>query len=329
MARYQDIRPLAIDQHPVSLQKYIIPTPSLDAFYDRIKKCIRLRTPGAIVHGQPRYGKTYGIRYAMNVLLDDFPNVVMFSFLCHKKASHSESAFFANLLESVGHKAPQAGTISAKRSRLVLFLMEKVDRSGQNLVIVFADEAQRLDVIEYEWLRDVHDELERRGVRMITFLVGQSQLLHQKNAFRASKETQIIARFMVDEMAFRGLTSVDDVATCLAGYDESMYPMGTDWTYTRFFFPLAFESGFRLVSQAQAIWDAFRDAHDEARLAFMGEIPMQYFTRTVEIALTEYAEQDADDFRMSPQIWMNAVGEANYIQAEEEMQLMFADGEES
>lgn len=329
MVSFSYARPVAVDLHPVSQQKYIIPTPSLDGFYERIKKCIRLRTPGAIVHGQPRYGKTYGIRYAMNVLLDDFPNVVMFSFLCHKKASHSESAFFSNLLESAGHASPQAGIIGAKRSRLIHFLSEKVDRSGQNLLVAFADEAQRLDVIEYEWLRDVHDELERRGVRMITFLVGQPQLLHQKNAFRASKETQIIARFMVDEMAFRGVTSVDDVATCLAGYDESIYPPESDWSYTRFFFPQAFDDGFRLVSQAQAIWDAFRQAHDVARLAFMGEIPMQYFTRTVEIALTECADHDASDFRMSPQIWMNAVEEANYIQAEEEMQLMFADSDES
>lgn len=236
MVQRSIIRPFPLEQHPVSQQKYIIPTPSLDAFYERIKKCIRLRTPGAIVHGQPRYGKTYGIRYAMNVLLDDFPNVVMFGFLCHKKASHSESAFFSNLLEAAGHASPQTGTIGAKRSRLIQFLMEKVDRSGQNLLIAFADEAQRLDVIEYEWLRDVHDELERRGVRMITFLVGQPQLLHQKNAFKASKQTQIIARFMIDEMVFRGLTSADDVATCLAGYDESNYPQDSGWSYTRFFF---------------------------------------------------------------------------------------------
>jgi hypothetical protein len=44
--------------------------------------------------------------------------------------------------------------------------MELVDRSGHNWFVMFADEAQRLDVIEYEWLRDVHDELERRGVQV-------------------------------------------------------------------------------------------------------------------------------------------------------------------
>jgi hypothetical protein len=121
------------------------------------------------------------------------------------------------------------------------------------LVIAFADEAQRLDIIEYEWLRDVHDELERAGIRMITLLVGQPQLLNQKNAFRASKQTQIVSRFMIDEMRFRGIQSVDDLATCLAGYDAACYPEASDWTYTRFFFPNAYDDGLRMVDQSVAI----------------------------------------------------------------------------
>ena len=49
-------------------------------------------------------------------------------------------------------------------------IKELVDNSGLNWVVFFADEAQRLDIIEYEWLRDVHDELERRGAVSYTHL---------------------------------------------------------------------------------------------------------------------------------------------------------------
>lgn len=230
-------RPIAIDKHPLSLQKYIIPTPSIDTFYKRVRRCLRLRIPGAIIFSHPRFGKTYATRYISNILRDDFGNVPVFSFLCHKKITHSESAFFGNLLEAVNHDTPHSGNIGARRSRLISRIKERVDASQQNLVVFFADEAQRLSIIEYEWLRDVHDELDRRGIRMVTFLVGQHELIHQKNALRESKQTQIVARFMIDEVQFRGLLSPEDVATCLHGYDTSVYPQNTDWNYTRFFYP--------------------------------------------------------------------------------------------
>ncbi|WEN42513.1 hypothetical protein CKCBHOJB_02108 [Thauera sp. GDN1] len=320
------VRPIPFDRHPLVEQKYILPTPSIEELYQRVKKIIRLRTPGAIIYAHPRFGKTYSIRYILRVLKMDMPGIVTFSFGCRKSKSHSEDMFFATLLRAVGHPAAESGSIARKRSRLVERVSELVERSRYNLVIAFADEAQRLDIIEYEWLRDVHDELERAGIRMITLLVGQPQLINQKNAFREARQTQIVARFMIDEMPFRGIQSPDDLATCLAGYDEACYPFSSDWTYTRFFFPYAFSDGLRLVDQTEALWDAFDAAHSEARFDFCLEIPMQYLARTVEIAFIEYAASDAADFRFSRAIWDNCVEESNYVSAQEELKLVMGDG---
>lgn len=187
---------------------------------------------------------------------------------------------------------------------------------------MFADEAQRLDVIEYEWLRDVHDELERRGIRMITLLVGQPQLLNQKSALRMSRETQIVSRFMIDEMQFRGIMSADDLATCLAGYDDACYPENSDWPYTRFFLPAAYSTGFRLVNQAAILWAVFLAAHKAARFEHALEIPMQYFARSVEIALLENADLDDYNFALTPEMWRNAVAESNFVSAEEELRIV-------
>lgn len=321
----QIARPIEFEQHPLVEQKYIVPTPSIDELYDKVKRLVRLRIPGAIVHAYPRYGKTYSIRYVIRVLREDFPGIVILSFGCHKKKSHSEDAFFANLLRAAGHISPDSGTIDRKRSRLTDRIKERVDKTRYNLVIAFADEAQRLDIIEYEWLRDVHDELERAGIRMITFLVGQPQLLNQKTSFRESRQTQIISRFMIDEMRFRGIQSAEDLATCLAGYDTACFPQSSDWTYTRFFFPLAYEDGLRLVDQAMAVWDVFEQAHVAARFDEALEIPMQYLARSVEIAFLEHSEQDSAEFRFSPTIWDEAVKQSNYVSAHEELRLQLAE----
>lgn len=318
-------RPVDVDHHPVVEQKYMVPTPSIEEMYLRVKKLIRLRTPGGIIFAHPRFGKTYSIRYVMRVLKEDFPKAVMLSFGCQKKKIPSENAFFTILLEAAGHPGAHSGPITAKRAKLTERIKELVDRSGHNWFVMFADEAQRLDVMEYEWLRDLHDELERRGIRMITLLVGQPTLLHRKSAFLLGGETQIVARFMIDELQFHGLRSAEDFATCLAGYDVAKFPERSDWCYTRFFLPAAYSNGLRLVDYAAMLWEAFLEAHKNARFQFNLEVPMQYFARSVEIALIENFEEDDYDFVLTPDMWKKAVAESNFVAAQEALRDVIRD----
>jgi hypothetical protein len=43
-------------------------------------------------------------------------------------------------------------------------------------------------------------------VRLITLLVGQPQLMEQKAQYQLSGDEQIVARFMIEQMHFRGIT---------------------------------------------------------------------------------------------------------------------------
>ena len=314
-------RPASWDSHPVVQQTYIVPTPSIDTAYIDVKRCIRHRTPGALLVGLSRYGKTYAARYMCIVLKEDFPKIVAVNASCEKKPKPVEAAFFENLLEAAGHKDVQSGSNSAKRRRLVNRLTEMVERSGQNLLILFLDEAQRLELIEYEWLHDVHDKLQPRGIRLISFLVGPQKLLNQKNAFKQQGETQIVGRFMIDELPFHGICSAEDVATCLAGYDAACYPPNSEWPYTRFFLQQAWDEGLRMTDQANEVWAAFGRAHAKAGFNFNLEIPMQYFSRAIEIALMDYSDRDSPGFRLTPAIWDEVVAASKYVIAVEELRL--------
>jgi hypothetical protein len=96
-------------------------------------------------------------------------------------------------------------------------------------------------------------------------------------------------------------------------------PPATDWTYTRFFYPQAFDNGLRLVDQALALWQAFLRAHALARISAAVEIPMQYFAHAVEIALETNMHLDSPDFQFSAAMWDAAVKESLYIDAVGEM----------
>jgi hypothetical protein len=312
-------RPTDIDDHPIVRKRYLVPTPTIDLVTDRVVKQIRLRNPGAILYGYPRFGKTSSIRYVIHYLGEKFPGAVCVNFRCETHKSGSEDSFLIALLSAVGHKEPLAGKISRKRIRLLEYICMLADRSGKDWIVFFADEAQKLQVIEYEWLRDLHDALELKGIRMITILVGQPQLLDQKSALRHSKDTQIVLRFMVTEIRFGGISSPEDVATCLQAYDESCYPPDSAWTFTRFFYPRAHAAGLQLSTQATALWRAFERAHKTAAMSAPMEIPMAYFARAVEHALSEHSVSDSESFCFSMAIWDEAVLESNYVLACEEI----------
>ena len=90
---------------------------------------------------------------------------------------------------------------------------------------------------------------------------------------------------MVDELALHGIRNAADVATCLVGYGQTNFPRRTDWSVTRFYLQQAVDAGYRLVDDAQVLWDAFAAIHNKAGLAGALEIPMESFTLAVEIVL--------------------------------------------
>ncbi|MDR6412339.1 AAA family ATPase [Paraburkholderia terricola] len=145
-------RPVDPSLHPLVTGNYRLATPAIEAFYELVTRCLRYRIMGALIYGPSRVGKTRAIEYVLLLLARQYPKITTYHAQCEHKPRHAEGPFFATLLEAVGDHAPNAGTSSAKRSRLSLRIREAAARSGSNAVLMFLDEAQRFNENEYEWL---------------------------------------------------------------------------------------------------------------------------------------------------------------------------------
>jgi|SRR5450830_112639 len=292
-------RPIPMDEHPLRRRTYRVPTPSIAAFRALIDECLFLFISGALIHGRPRMGKSYAIEFVRRDLEQRFPKLSIYKMRCTRSQVPSENSFFATLLNAAKHPAQSSASKAALRGRLVHKLRQVADQRGDDRVVLFIDEAQNLREIEYEWLRDVHDELENHELRLFTFLVGQTQLLAQKSVLQAQDKEQIVARFMVEELAFRGIASGGECAAVMAAYDQGEYPLASGWSYTRFYVPQAYSAGLRLAESAIRLWTAFEEAHINARIEGPVEIPMKYFTSAIEAALLLSAERDAPTLQRS------------------------------
>ncbi|WP_229452179.1 hypothetical protein [Massilia niastensis] len=148
-------------------------------------------------------------------------------------------------------------------------------------------------------------------------MFGQERLCEQRALFQESGDTQIVKRFMVETLRFRGVCSALDAATCLRSYDEHEYPAASGWSFTRYYLPYAFETGLRLEQCAHPVWNAFSMAHQHAALAGRVEIPMEYFSRAVEAVLLDGLTRDALGFELTEQRWSEVVRHCGYVASEQ------------
>ncbi|MGQ7887564.1 AAA family ATPase [Paenibacillus sp. WC2504] len=305
--------------HPIDTDDYQIPTNEIVKLFASVCRWVQLRTTGATIFGRPRLGKTWMIKYLVKNIPQYFKeNIPIFHIVSLHSKIAKEEEFIETLLSDMDHDLALVGKLNAKRQRLIHFLTELGKQNSRRLVILFIDEAQCLDEQHYEWLIDYFNKLEKVQTTLTIFLVGQDQLNSQKTIFSRGNTDQIIQRFMIDEHKFSGIKSVEDIETCLKCYDtESEYPLGSGWSFTRFYFPEAFATGERLEKFAKDIYEIFSSLRQKNNIKGTFEIPMQHMVKAIKIIFIDYGKNSSKSQHwISKSNWMEAILKSNYVSSE-------------
>lgn len=304
-------------EHPIEIGNYYLPTNSIIEFYAVANRWIQNRSPGGIVYGRPRLGKTRAISYLEVYLKRELGNnLPIFKMYCsHHKPN--ENRFYTDLLRDVGHSSFNVGKAEAKKDRLLKFFIERAENYGQHKIVLFIDEAQMLYEQDYNWLMDIYNQLDKYGITFTVILVGQEELLHQKSAFINTSKIQIIGRFMLHEYKFCGIRNDVDLKICLQGYDDtSEYPINSGWSFTKYFFPDAFEDGKRLADEAKFLMNIYNNIRISANIRGSMEIPMQYLTLTVENCMKVFGANGKGVYWPNKLEWEESISASGYIEAE-------------
>jgi hypothetical protein len=313
------LRPLIPNgSHPIITGRYLIPTSEILKIYEILILWLENKTPGAIVYGRPRIGKTNAITFLIKSLKKNLgESLPVYHILCDQHNKPNENTFFENLLRDIDHGFQLNGSANIKRERLIKYLIHQGEISGHSRIILFMDDAQRLFEIQYGWLMDIYNLLYKYGITLTVILVGQEELMHQKNAFLQAKKAQIIGRFMVCQYKFNGIKSIVDIKICLKSYDTiSEFPHDSGWSFTRYYFPNAFAEGIRLESCAEDLFSAFTTLRQEYGIKKPFEIPMEYFTLTINYALRKFGADGSNINWISKNNWYEAIRNSGYIEAE-------------
>jgi hypothetical protein len=156
----------------------------------------------------------------------------------------------------------------------------------------------------YGILLTIHNRLERRGINMTTVGFAQTQILQRRTALFTVGDTNYIARFLSEPVAFPGCLNKESLKSVLKGFDaETEYPEGSGWSFTQFFLPVAFNSGFKLEMYVDIIWSGL----SEIGKLNMSGLPMEYVFKVFEHLLLANRSNDDASFSITEEIVEDAV----------------------
>lgn len=305
---------IAPGEHPIRSKRYVITTPQVEALCSEAVNLVENRSPGAVIWAPPRTGKSRALEILQLEFGEVFPGLPVMLLPAWDYTTPREGPFMEDLLKAAGHAIVKNGRAEDKRERLVELMADLAIDKGEGRIVLIVDEAQHLHEKHYKWLMGIHNLLAMYGVHMITLLVGQHQLVHQRTAFLRGQKENIVGRFMVQMFQFHGIQDQTELAESLKAYDEEEYPLGSGWSYTRFFAPELCATGWRLTMVAPLLWGAFYEAR---RLAPANKVPkeiqMQYFCRAVEYLLLNIEGVDVQNDEVMRKLMKTAIAASRYL----------------
>jgi hypothetical protein len=301
-------------EHPLVRGRYALSTAPIDEFFEQLCVWLDSHVPGAYVYGYSRFGKTWAIQFWIRQLLAERYHglLPLFILICKQHDRFSESLLLMELLGASKHKYGKSISKKVMLDRLVRLFATRALNSGGNQIVLIIDEAQRLHEPEFQTLCNLQNELDSLGFKLTVISVGSHELTYQHELLIQTGSIHLMARFMVRSARFRGIGDEKELKLVLDGYDlHTDWPSGSHTTYTQYFFPHAFENGFRIADSAKDLWNIFLELGPKKR-DYTLEVPMESIAKTVESVFRSYADDSLSAHGLSPGDLVQHVDDSGY-----------------
>lgn len=303
------VREQLLEEHPMIRKPYTVLTPMMENTYRIMRERVWLRRTGSYMYSQPRMGKSTCADMISELLVKEFPGILLAKMSAD--GGKGEVNMLFDVATALNIMVRGRRNHSELVTKIVVFIQSEVELRKGNQFVLVVDEMQFLREADYRVLLNIHNRLGMCGILMTTLGFAQPEINEQRSALLATSSQHIIARFLSEPIQFSGCTSSDGLRFILKGYDESKaFPLGTKWTYTRFFLPEAYGAGFRLSTYTDFIWKALSSA---ASALGAGSVPMEHLTRVIESILLASRLQDSPYFVLSVDDIDSAVNSSNLL----------------
>lgn len=304
--------------HPIEKNDYLILTRPIIRIMASVTAWIKLNFSGAMIYGQRRLGKSHCAEFIKRYLSDTLGYKLAVVLLCVRKHDIvREGDFLDSLLRSLGETPPKRGSKDQKMELIINRFLVMARRCPIRKVMLVLDDAQRLEILHFEILMSIQNELyQQYRIMLFTLLVGQPQIKAKRDLLIASGEKQITARLMADDVEFAGHQSLDEVKFAYNRFDEHCFhPARSGISFTRGLAPEAWKVNWRLANEAEPIWSEYIRQREETGIEPVEEVSMQALTTMATYIYLKYADKEGFSGLNSEQV-ADVVTAAGLLQLE-------------
>jgi AAA domain len=287
-------RPVPLEQHPLLLRETIYRTTSLVRAVRLACFALDNRNGGLLVVGEAGCGKSFAASYIEQHLAGRLPGLRALVVNSHTNEGKSARNFYSLL---VGDPSVVASKPVKAKIDVTARLVDR-GRTSSNVVVAVIDEVEALAVTDLLFLRDILNDLERKGVFLLTIMFGESPAAEEfASMVREQLPLGVSDRFLWRKLELKSPSSIEELQNILNQLDETEDFPG--WTATRFFLPIAYDAGFRLAPHAKSVAAAYS--------ANVLDVYKPYNTRQLfsglRCALRAFSPRDAASFSLSDGDW--------------------------
>jgi len=307
-------RDILYEQHPVVVDGAIVATSSVRNTYDIVVNAIVHRRPGTCIIGDFRVGKTKAIEKIVSELMQTFPDLPIGIVVAKSHDPYTEKTFYTDFLGDFKHGGANTGTTMDRRNRVRMVMEADSRRSKSDKYLLMVDEGQNWDEQQWHLLRDLTNDLDMGKIRVLTVTFAHPELLNIRDSLINKRRTDLIGRFLLNPYQFTGLSSVKELRETLGAYDDGKnysYPINSGISYSEFFLPKAWDSGWRLANEDEFFWSAL--AYIASRLnKQVGQVGMNWIGGAIRCFLFSMADKDCVGFKDSLEDWISAVESCDF-----------------
>ncbi|MCU4119933.1 hypothetical protein [Variovorax sp. N23] len=307
--------------HPVCQRAYLLPSLPILQACNEVLRCLAMRRPSCAVIGPSRFGVTYACEYIAAEAGNVVPGLLVVRLVSRRSDGAPRSETFFRWMNEYSTGSPNFGPLRTGSSLEALTRQWQVKAAsvGATHIALFIDAVHRLNANELVYLSDLINRLFAKGLRVTPVCFGSPEIVHLRSALANSGQIELIGQFFAHLILFSGLTSKEDLGNFMSGYDDPQvaeFPPGSGWSFSRFFFPTAYEHGWRLESEAASLWMAFQKVALSVKVKKTSmDFGAEYFSAAIENALVDGMNFQISHKPFDPKAWSEAVEDCGYREA--------------
>lgn len=303
-------------RHPVSLRQAVFPTKASEELFAQCQASVSVLRKGMVVVAEPLSGLTTAIRLiaqGWQVACPDIPMVVI-------RAPAMGKIDATPFLRAFSGRSQRGIYARSKWNEEILRLgisrsltTEALSRQSDRLLLI-VDQAHNMSSAALSQLGVLQDELGSDQIHLVVILAGHPSFMQMREELHADARLEPMRRYFEIEMRFSGVRSAQDLSYFLESFDNTEYPIGSEWPMSRFYYRDAYDRGWRLWQEASNAWASFE------RMAMVSadrlEIEMHYVLPAICTLLESALDHGYAALPPDREAWQLAIESSGFIESQ-------------